>query len=92
MCTAPAKALEVALVRAALARVIGVLHDVFEARFEKAKSAGEIAETADSHTLAFQETALLQSNSLRARRGGNAAELSDIARSIIAQNAFGNIR
>lgn len=90
MCTAPAEALEEPLARAALARVIGILDDAFDARFEKAKSAGEIAETAEPRILAFQATALLQSISLRARSGGDAAELSDIARSIIAQLASGN--
>lgn len=92
MCTAPAEALEEPMARAALARSIGVLDAAFEARFEKAKSAGEIAGTAEPRILAFQATALLQSISLRARSGGNAAELSNIARSVIAQLASGNSR
>jgi AcrR family transcriptional regulator len=92
MCTAPAEALEEPMARAALARSIGVLDAAFEARFEKAKSAGEIAGTAEPRILAVQVTALLQSISLRARSGDNAAELSSIARSVIAQLASGNSR
>ena len=92
MCTAPAEALEEPMARAALARSIGVLDAAFEARFEKAKSAGEIAGTAEPRILAVQVTALLQSISLRARSGDNAAELSNIARSVIAQLASGNSR
>lgn len=92
MCTAPAEALEEPMARAALARSIGVLDAAFEARFEKAKSAGEIAGAAEPRILAVQATALLQSISLRARSGDNAAELSSIARSVIAQLASGNSR
>jgi AcrR family transcriptional regulator len=92
MCAAPAEALEEPIARAAMARSIGLLDDALEARFEKAKSAGEIAGTAEPRILAFQATALLQSISLRARSGDNAAELSNIARSVIAQLASGNSR
>jgi TetR/AcrR family transcriptional regulator, copper-responsive repressor len=90
MCTAPAEALEEPLAQAALARVIGILDRAYEARFQTAKSAGEIAETADPRVLALQATALLQSLALCARSGSNAAGLSEIARSIIVHLAWGD--
>ena len=83
MCTAPAEALEEPLAQAALARAIGILDRAFEERFQAAKSAGEIVDTADPHFLALQATALLQSLALRARSGGDAVGLSEIAQSII---------
>jgi hypothetical protein len=79
MCTAPAEALETPAVSAALARIIGVLDDAFEARFRIAQDRGEIGTALSAAMLGRQATAIVQSLALRARSGCAVDEMRSIA-------------
>ncbi len=84
MCTAPAEALGSPAVRAALARIIAVLDDAFEARFQTAQDRGEIGSAISAAMLGRQATAVVQSLALRARSGADIGEMRSMARAAAA--------
>lgn len=80
MCTAPAEALETPVVRTALGRMIAVLDNAFEKRFQTAQDRGEIGSALSAAMLGRQATAMVQSLALRARSGTDINEMRSIAR------------
>jgi AcrR family transcriptional regulator len=80
LCTAPAEALETPGVRTTLARLIAVLDDAFESRFQTAQDRGEIGSVISASMLARQATAVVQSLALRARSGADVNEMRSMAR------------
>lgn len=75
LCTAPAEAFEDPDVRAALARLLERLDQIFQKRFTIALAAKEMPQGADPVALGALAAAVMQSLALRARAGASRAEL-----------------
>jgi len=87
--TAPAEAIGSLAVRQALNRLIAVLDEAFERRFQIAQDRGEIGSGISAARLGRQATAVVQGLALRARSGADRAEMQDIADTTIRQLAAG---
>jgi AcrR family transcriptional regulator len=84
ICTAPAEAFEDPEVRAALARYLARLDQIFQKRFAIALSAKEMPQGADPVALGALASAAMQSLSLRARAGVSRADLIAFAAASVA--------
>jgi TetR/AcrR family transcriptional regulator, copper-responsive repressor len=78
-CTLPSEAVEKECFQNILNKYINELESIFQNRFEKARSTGEISNTPTAAIRATFATATLQSLALRARSGAAREELEKIA-------------